>query len=191
MICNLSNANEIIHNEKLDLLVVSYGGSCSNILVDTLEKTGYKCRSTTWDNIFCHCPTYIEVDIPIIYIYDNPIKSFLSVRNRGKGYWDINQKKLSNNNNIELSDENLFELMIRQFYSWTKNKYSNVLLIETNELFDINIVYKLENFLKKKIKYFPIQYVKPKTDISDIKEKKMIELFEKYKIQIDYINNYK
>jgi hypothetical protein len=85
MICNLNNANDIIKSEGLDVLVISYGGCCSNILVDYLEKNNFKCRTEIWDKILCHCPEYIECDIPIIYLYDNPIKSFLSMKNRGKG----------------------------------------------------------------------------------------------------------
>lgn len=45
MICDLRYANSLINNQGLDILVVSYGGSCSNLLVDTLEKNGYRCNA--------------------------------------------------------------------------------------------------------------------------------------------------
>ena len=34
MICDFNNINEIIKSEGLDILVVSYGGCCSNTLVN-------------------------------------------------------------------------------------------------------------------------------------------------------------
>ena len=189
MICDLNNIKNIIQNEGLNLLVVSYGGSCSNTLTSALTTNNYKCITKTYSEILCHCPHYIEIDIPIIYIYDNPIKSFMSMKNRGNGFWNINQQKLSNNKNVILSDENLIKLMITQFNSWTNIKYDNVLVIKSCELFTDSIVNKLENFLKKKIYNFPIMFVKPKTNIINIKDIKLIKLFEKYKLDIDKINN--
>jgi hypothetical protein len=189
MICELNNIEEIIENEGLDLIVVSYGGSCSNQLVHTLKLNNYKCETKIWMKILCHCPYYIKTNIPIIYIYDNPIKSFLSMKRRGNGIWDVNQRKLSNNNNVALSDENLLKLMINQFHSWTNVKRENVLVIKSCELFENNIVNKLEKFLNKKITNFPISYKNPKTNIEkDIKDENDKKLFEKYKLEIDEIN---
>lgn len=148
---NINNIKNIIQEEGLNLLIVSYGGSCSNTLTDILEKNNYNCRSKIFTDLLCHCPHYIEIDIPIIYIYDNPVKSFISMRNRGIGIWDVNQQKMSNNKSIELSDENLITLMINQFNNWTNIKRDNVLIIRTCELFEDNIVNKLELFLKKNI----------------------------------------
>ena len=190
MICDLNNINDIIKREGLDILVVSYGGSCSNTLVRYLGKNNFSCSSHIWDTILCHCPYYIECNIPIIYIYDNPIKSLLSMKNRGYGFWDLNQKKLSNDTNIVLSDKNLLELMIKQFNSWTNIKRDNVCVIKSCELFENNIVNKLENFLKKKIDHFPIPYINPKSNVENIENIELIELFEEYKLEIDKINNY-
>lgn len=190
MICDLNNIKNIIEKEGLDLLVVSYGGSASNALTTNLEKNNYKIRTQTWCNILCHCPHYIEIGIPIIYIYDNPIKSFMSMKKRGTGWWDINQQKMSNNKNIDLSNENLIKLMINQFNSWTDIKRDNVLIIKSCELFTDNIVNKLDNFLKHKIYDFPIQYNTPETNIENIEDIEDIELFKKYKLEIDQINNF-
>ena len=190
MICDLTKINDIIKNECLDVLVISYGGCCSGVLVDHLEKNNFKCKSPIWSEILCHCPQYIECDIPIIYIYDNPIKSFLSMKNRGNGFWDINQKKMSNNINIVLSDNNLLELMFNQFNNWTNIKRHNICIIKSCELFEDNIVNKLEHFFKKKIYHFPIVYINPKTTIENIKNSENIELFKKYKLEIDRINNF-
>jgi len=190
MICNLDYVQNIIDDEGLNLLIVSHGGSCSNSLVKALSLNNYKCITPIWDKILCHCPEYIDINIPIIYIYDNPIKSFLSMKTRGNGIWDVNQKKLSNNINVELSDENLIKLMINQFNNWTNIKRDNVLIIKSWELFEESIVYKLENFLKKKIYNFPIIYITPKSFINNIIDQNLIEIFEKYKYEIDRINNF-
>ena len=194
MICNLDEVNDIIKEEGMELWVVSYGGCCSNSLVYHLEQNGYKCQTPIWHKILCHCPKYIDTDMPVIYIYDNPMRCFLSQKKRGDNYWGVNQKKLSNNEDIRLSDETLLSLMIHQFESWTKEKRDNVLIIKSCELFEEAIVEKLEKFLKKKINYFPISYRKPlinKETINEEIDETLYKLFEKYKEQINYINNYK
>ena len=190
MITDLSTINDSIIKEGLDVLVISYGGSCSNELVHYLEKNNFKCKTFIWHKSLCHCPQSIECDIPIIYIYDNPMKSFLSMKNRGEGFWDVNQQKLSNDMNVILSDKNLIELMIKQFNNWTNVKRDNVCVIKSCELFENNIVDKLESFLKKKIHHFPIPYKKPKTDIEIIVNIELKELFETYKLEIDKIINF-
>ena len=191
MIVDLQNADQVVKEDKLDLLVVSYGGSCSNLLNDKLKQNGYNTYTHYYELILCHCPTYIDLNIPIIYIYDEIIKSFLSMKRRGNGYWDVNQIKLSNNNDIELSDENLLKLMINQFYNWTNNKHDNVLIIKSKELFEPHIKKKLELFLKKELINFPIQYIQPKTNINTMLNPELIYLFEKYNDDINYINNFK
>ena len=182
--------NEVIKKDGLDVLVVSYGGCCSNQFVNKLEENGYKAKSSLWKKILCHCPKYIDINIPIIYIYDNPIKAFLSQKNRGRLIYDVNQRKLSNNHNIKLSDENLLKLIIEQFNNWTNIIRNNVLIIKSNELFQDKIVNKLENFLKRKINHFPIQYKNPKQTDSNIKEFKSTKLFKKYQLEIEKIINF-
>lgn len=139
MIRDLTKVNELVKKEGLDICVVSYGGSCSNQLVSVLEKNGYKCRTPTREDLLCHCPKYVQLDISTIYIYDNPIKAFLSMLRRGEGWWDVNQRKMNNNNNVRLSNENLLVSMINQFVSWTNNKNDNVLIIRSDEIFKDNI----------------------------------------------------
>jgi len=92
--------------------------------------------------------------------------------------------------NVVLSDKNLIELMINQFNNWTNIKRDNVCVIKSCELFENDIVDKLEKFLKKKIYHFPISYKNPKTNIKNIKSIELIELFKKYKLEIDRINNF-
>jgi hypothetical protein len=192
MIADLQNANRLIKEDKIDLLPVCYGGCCSNTLVTILEENGYNTYTHNYRLILCHCPIYIDIDIPIIYIYDNPIKSFLSMKRRGNGYWDINQQKLSNNYDVELTDENLLKLMINQFNNWTSQKKDNILIIKSDELFEPHIKNKLELFLKKKLINFPLKYEKPITDIENIlsENEDLKQLFEKYKDDIDRINNF-
>lgn len=188
MLVNLDDIQNIITQEKMDVLVVSYGGSASNALVDALTKNKYNILTRTYTKVLCHFPHYIDINIPIIYIYDNNlIKSFLSVKRR---HWDRNQKKLSNNEHVELSDENLLKLMINQFIQWTTIPRKNVLIVKTCELFDDNIIEKLETFLDKKIKHFPLVYNPPSTDIENIQNTKIVGLFDKYKTEIQYINDF-
>jgi hypothetical protein len=193
MICDLNdidNIKNIIHEEGLNLLVVSYGGSCSTTLVNMLEKNNYKCRTPIRRKILCHCPHYIDIDIPIIYVYGDFLKSFMSMKKRGAHIWDTNQQKMSNNLNVELSDENLINCMINQFNRWTNIKRDNVLIIKNSELFQNSIVNKLEKFLKKKIKHFPIIYKTPTSNLNNIKDGQLPELFKKYKSEIHDINSF-
>lgn len=192
MIYNFKNLGLDFYLQRQELCVISYGGCCSNSLVDALEANGFRIRTDLWRDIICHCPIYFDMNIPVIYIYDNPMKSFLSMKKRGKGYWDVNQEKLSNNNDVEYSDENLINLMIKQFKMWTKRKSPNLLVIKSEELFKKDIVKRLSLFLKKhNLINFPLKYKKSNTNLSLIKmldnEK---ELFLKYKEDIDRINNY-
>ena len=205
MICDLRYANSLIDNQGLDILVVSYGGSCSNLLVDTLEKNSYKCKCKIWDKILCHCPVYIKTKIPVIYIYDNPIKAFLSMKNRGKDYWDTNQKKLSNNKNIKLSDENLLELMFHQFYSWIRESNKNMLVIKSLELLNVggilsfvlplnflNCLYydKTRAYISKYFKIISITYCNDK--YIETEQETLLFIIEKIDIaqeNIDVIDN--
>ena len=190
IIHNLDKINYDIRKQVgLDILVISYGGSCSNALVNQLEKNGYKCKTQLWDKILCHCPTYIDVNIPVLYIYDNPIKSFLSQKRRS--CYHVNQKKLSNNSNIKSSDENLLKLMIEQFNSWTNVKRDKVFLIKSNELFEDGIVNKLEKILKNKISHFPLKYKPPHVTDKNIEDFKLTELFKKHKLELEKIINFK
>jgi hypothetical protein len=186
MIANLSNINKVIKEEKLEICVISYGGSCSNELVNTLIQNNYICKTNIWNKILCHCPLYIPLDIPIIYIYSNPIKAFLSMKRRSKDIYNI--KKLSNDKNKKISDEQFLQLMFRQFNSFIKANNENILIISSKELFENTIIDKLQKFLKREIKNFPIEYKTPVTNINNI-DPYYITLFEKYKNQIDLINN--
>ena len=186
LVQDLSNIKKIVNEEGLDVLVVSYGGSCSNTLVNTLQKNGYKCRSKMFDRILCHCPHYIELDIPIIYIYDNPISALLSMKRRGLGIWGTNQRKLSNNRDIKLEDENLLKLMIKQYNNW--KGHNDVLFVKTNELFEKNILIKLKKFLKNdELMGFPIELKEKKTKLNEF-DMDIVKVIEKYLPEIKKIN---
>lgn len=185
MIHNLNNINSIVAEEKLDILVVSCGGSGSNNLVDILEQNGYKCRSPIWIDLLCHCPTPINVDIPIIYIYRNIIDAFFSIKRRG--YWGINQRKLSNNKNVTLSDRNLFESMAKQFTNWKNSNLRNLLFIHYDECFNDSIKEKLSSFLNNNnLINLPSLYKTPKTNYN-LKELdiRLINLFNMNKEVIE------
>lgn len=191
MICKLENLPTIVKKENVNVAVISYGGCCSNTLVEVLEKNGYTCRTEIYDKILCHCPKYVDLNIPVIYLYENPIKALLSMKRRGKWWWDVNQQKMSNNQHVSLSNEKLLQLMIKQFHSWTNQKRHNVLIVKSEELFKIPIANKLSFFLKKIIRGVPIQYIEPKTNLDiDSLDSDIIELFEKYKDEIDTINDF-
>jgi hypothetical protein len=190
---NDDNIKKIIVEENLEACIVSYGGCGSNILNLKLQENCINCNTELWRTKLCHYPKRIDIDIPVIYIYRDPIRAFLSVRRRGEGYYLVNQIKLSNGNyDIVFSDENLLYLMIQQFYNWTNERPNNILIIKYEELFCPEIKNKLENFLKRKLCEFPIKFINPTVDdlyvnnlsTSDIK------LFNKYKKDIDYINNF-
>jgi hypothetical protein len=185
-ICDLKHVNDVIKEEKMDLCVISHGGCCSNQLVDILTDNGYNIRTPIWEKILCHCPEYIDIDIPIIYIYGNPLYSFLSVKNRENNYWEANQQKLSNNEITKLSDENLLKLMIKQTNTWINIKKANILILKSSEIFEDHIVDKLQSFLKRDLHSFPITYVKPKTSLENLDRDELL-LFQKYKADINKI----
>jgi hypothetical protein len=183
-ICDLNTINSIIKEQGLDLCIISYGGSCTNALVKVLIENGYNCGPEIWSRIICHCPEYIEVDVPIIYIYDNIIKSYLSIKRRGIYYSSFVQQRLSNNENIALSDENLLKLMMKQYEIWSKVNKPNVMIIKSSELFESAILDKLQGFLKKDLKGFPMRYIRPMTELASISYHDKL-LFKKYALKID------
>lgn len=162
--------NDLI-NEKIDILVICFGGCCSNSLINVLEKNGYKIRTKLFDKILCHSPETFQTNIPIIYIYNNPIESYLSQKRRKKeldinnvSLFDINIKKLSNNYSKNNKNENLLKLMIKQFYLWKNYSLNNnnILFIHKTELFRNNIKNKFNKFLNNNLIDIPLIYIKPK-----------------------------
>ena len=190
-IIKLTNIQKLVKKEKMDICVVSYGGCASNTLVKRLEDNGYRCKTDSWKKLLCHCPKIIDIDIPIIYIFENPIKAFLSQKRR-RAVWSINQEKMSNNKNVkDKSDEKLLRLMIKQFKNWIKHERNpKVLIVNTSEIFNQSILHLLKTFLKKKnLKHFPIHYREPSINIKTIQElpADYINLFKKYSNQIGMI----
>jgi len=98
---------------------------------------------------------------------------------------------MSNNENIELSDEMLLKLMIKQWNSWTNSNIDNLLVIKSVELFTNKIVNKLKNLLGKHLDHFPMKYRKPNINEKNIEDFKSTELFKKYKLDIEKIINKK
>jgi len=189
-IIDLSKLDQYIKRDKLDIGIVSYGGSGSNCLTDFLKNNGYKVKSSIQNKILCHCPIVPNSNIKFIYIYRDPKKAFLSQYRRKPHIWSINQKKMSNNYNVKLSNENLLRLILFHFKTWTSQKRSNILILKYDELFKEEGIMKIKVFLNNyNLKHSPVYVKKNKTEKlinNDIKK-----LFEKYKEQIDYINNYK
>ena len=175
-----------LDSNKLDIMVVSYGGSGSNTMTNYLCSLNFKCKSPTWHRIFCHFPEPLDCfKIKCVYIYDDPRISFMSMKRRNCGCWDVNQQKLSNNKEIELSDENLLKLMIKQFMAWTKNPRKNIFIISKNDFFSEKIN-DLFNFLNISPEVYPLWKKPHEYDFNKYKN-----LFKKYEKEINYINNYR
>ena len=98
------------------------------------------------------------------------------MKKRGDGFWNVNQKKLSNNYNTNLSDENLLSLMIKQFNNWTNIKRDNVLILKSSELFEDNVVNKLEIFSNTKLNNFPLHLFTFQTPIVNQLIKNMLNI---------------
>ena len=211
MIRNKQQVLDRVKQEKLDICVISYGGSCSNQLEQQLTANGYTVKTPIWAEILCHCPVRIDLPIPIIYIYDNPVKAFLSMKRRGWSIWGVNQAKLSNSSSyaIQTSDENLLRLMINHFKLWTSPRSPNVLILKSSELFEGHIETKLHTFLQRQQQQkrltgtgqqltgagtgqpligFPIPFVPPKTTSTTRVSPRLAQLFSKYAKEIQAIN---
>ena len=188
-IIDLERIPYLIQKENIDICVVSFGGSGSNCLTNFLEKNGYKVKSPIHNKILCHCPQIPNTKKKIIYIYRDLKKAFLSQYRRKPHIWTINQKKMSNNKAVKLSDENLLTLMISQFLRWTYKKQNNILVLKYDDFFTENGRNKIRKFLKNEnLKDFP-EYVK-KNNTEELINNKIKKLFEKHKKSIEYINNF-
>ena len=186
--------HQLIKKHNLQIAVISYGGCASNTLTQFLTNNcNLNASKPIWNNI-CHHPTIINSDIPFIYIYRNPIEALMSQKRRGKGYWDVNQCKLANDGDlVDLSDENLLQLMLIQFSNWAFSDKSNIHVMNYDELFTEEGYDRLLIFLKK---HFPTKQFPPKSTIKYKPTNKyklpqnIIELEQKYKTDIDIILNY-
>ena len=188
-VVDVNKLDYFIKRDKLDVGIISYGGCGSNCLTDFLKNNGYKVKSPIQNKILCHCPVIPNSNLKFIYIYRDPKKAFLSQYRRKPKIWGINQKKMSNNNNVKLSNENLLRLILFHFKTWTSVKKNNILILKYNDLFKESGQNKIKKFLNNnKLKNFPKYVVKNKTE--ELINPEIEELFKKYKEQIDYINNY-
>ncbi len=183
-IVSISQIPRIVKNERLRLWICSYGGSGTNLLADYLSKKKKFQKTWIWKNSLCHFPHFINLGIPTIYIYDDPRKSFFSMKRRGKGYWDVNQRKLNNDNNTPLSDENLFKSMIQQWKEWVKHaNEKNVLFLDFRHFFTEETKKKIQSFLKISIQDYPVY--KPSNRKYDYSQYQ--DLFSKYENEIQEI----
>lgn len=184
---DMRRINQVIQQEGLEVCVVSYGGSRSNTLVNALAENGLRCRTRVWGDILCHCPHHFRAPIPIIYVYDDPMKALQSMKRRGREFWNVNQMKLSNNRNVEFSDENLLRLMVQQFKSWTSRRDRNVLVVKSCELHEPPIVQRLETHLARKLSGFPIPFRASDPAPNDLDPR----MLARYQRDIDLIRNHR
>ena len=75
---------KILNEQKLEVLVISYGGSCSEALQRALTNSNINSiiplhaeGHVEWEHAV-HLPFYYKMNIPIIYVYDDIRKAFLS-----------------------------------------------------------------------------------------------------------------
>ena len=148
MICNMDTLKERVKNDGLEVCVTSYGGCCTNVLCEILNNCGIITNTPVWGDILCHSPCYVELGIPIIYLYDHPVKSFLSVKRRGK-LIQMNYAKMTNNLNSVYTPEKMLRSMINQFHTFADTKRDNVLVLHSKELFQPGIASKIISFLTK------------------------------------------
>jgi len=195
MICDLNNVKNIIRDEGLQVCITSYGGSCTNALCDVLSDCGIQTNTPVWGSILCHMPCYMDLGIPIIYVYDHPIKSFMSVKRRGK-LLHMNYSKMTNNLNSVYTPEKMIRSMINQFHSFVKEKRDDVLILHSKELFQTNISSRISAFLIKnglnenllEVK-LPLIYKQPNHKHDDLTIG-LAYIFNKYKNEIQTIVNY-
>lgn len=194
-ILNYSKKNNIVKAVKeqgLDVWIASYGGSCSNTLVNVLQENNLKCKCDIWGDALCHAPVYVNLPIKTIYVYNDIRIALMSMYRRGPRIAHVNQKKLSNNMKYrDYSEENLLKLMISQFKNWIKHKdNSNIMFLKTEDLFKIDTKKRIEDFINVgSIEGLPIKYKKPSTSMDGISDI-YIELFEKYKDDIEFVNSF-
>lgn len=186
------NVKEELLNSCLDAWVCSFGGCASNSLTDFLETKGLIVRNKLWRETLCHYPNSLaDVKIPKVYIYDDIIDSFLSVKRRGKGWYDENQKKLADNADTYISDNSLIQLMASQFCKWFTS-YDlaidpNIFFISKDDFFNSQSMQDdLCEFLKISKGGFPKERPR-KTNIEKAMEINQ-SLFLERKIDIDTVN---
>lgn len=146
MICNMDTLKERVKNDGLEVCLTSYGGCCTNVLCEILNQCNIITNTPVWGDILCHSPCYVELGIPIIYLYDHPVKSFMSVKRRGK-LMKMNYAKMTNNLDSVYTPEKMIRSMINQFHSFTRENRDDVLVLHSKELFQPDISSKLSNFL--------------------------------------------
>jgi hypothetical protein len=198
MICDMNNVKDKVREDGLEVCIISYGGSCTNALCDILNECEIVTNTPVWGSILCHSPCYYELGIPIIYLYDHPIKSFMSVKRRGK-LMLMNYSKMTNNLNAVYRPEKMLRSMINQFHSFTREKRDDVLVLHSKKLFQPNISSKISDFLIKngmneKIynnlnNKLPLIYKQPRHNDNELTIG-LAYIFNKYKTEIQTIAQY-
>ncbi len=191
---------KILKRSKLDVWICSYGGSGTNMLANYLQKQGLKTKNYLWSKKLVHNPIPIDLGVPMIYIYDDPRKSLFSEKSRkniyycnilklSNNYFDVKKKKISKKiQNVRFNDDFLLRLMIRQFKSWSSTHLKDkIFFISLQDFFKDETKEKLQTFLGRTLTNYPVYRPSKKKYNFSNKSK----LFEKYKNDIEFINNYK
>jgi hypothetical protein len=157
--------------------------------VEFLQAKGLNTRARCWQKLICHCPEPIDLDIPIIYMYNQDARdAFCSQRRRMSVCWKDNQRKLSNGNVPRFSDENLISLMMQQFKKWTTVAHKkNVMFLTFQEFFTDAGRDKINKFLKKDYTGYP-NWGDREKHVYNFDDDKV--LFDKFKDDFELVKNF-
>lgn len=168
--------------EQLDCCIISFGGCGTHYLVNHLEKKKLKIKTNIWSNYLCHYSNLIELPIPIIYLYRDIRKAFISqLRNN---FANKNYEMLNTISKRKYSDEHFFIAMYEQFEKFITA--DNIYKIEYNELFSKDKMTNLYQFLKIKNDSFESLFIQPKT----FKFNNYQNIFDKHQDKINYVNSF-
>ena len=128
----------IVHREKIDIWLTSFGGVATNTLSYYLEAKGFNVRTPAWHYSLCHYPHPVDIPgIKAIYLYGDPLLAFASQRRRGPNFFYANYLKLVNKKYGIYSNSKMLRAMVNQYFSWTRCDLSMPLLsLSVDELFD-------------------------------------------------------
>lgn len=160
----LSNSEIIREINKLDVWLVSPGGSGSTTFNTWLTKNGYNIINHTWRKIGCHHGIPLNLKIPIIYLFADLSKAYMSVsrrKSRRDSPYFTNQRKLTNNYHCQISETNLWKSMKNQIENWVFLEdfvfTSDILIIKQNDLYTEKGKILVEKLLGRSFMDFPIE----------------------------------
>lgn len=187
-IVDLRIVPQLMKRQNTNLAIVSYGGSCSNALANALRACRWRVHTKIWDQIVCHCPQYLDFGVPVIYVFEDPVRAFLSQNRRELLL--MNQHKLTNSTTEDLDPETMFRSMFQQFRDFVRHGKDKVFFLRSSQLFLPETRPALEAFLKcRPLRTLPLQFRAPKTETDKVPSR-FEALFAKFRNEIDFVRNF-